>query len=84
MYQIDAGKIAIEQASDLFDKMINEKGLIFVNMLVVNEIKIDCPFFLPRRLIELEYFETDNSEIDEEYVRLTTEYADDIDFAFML
>lgn len=39
-------------------------------------------FFLPRRLIELEYFETDNSEIDEEYVRLTTEYADDIDFAF--
>lgn len=45
LYQIDAGKIAIEQASDLFDKLINEKGFIFVNMLVVNEIKIDCPFF---------------------------------------
>lgn len=45
LYQIDGGKIAIEQSSDLFDKLISEKGLIFVNMLVVNEIQIDCPFF---------------------------------------
>ncbi|SJZ37901.1 hypothetical protein [Garciella nitratireducens] len=38
------------------------------------------PFFIPRRLIDFEYFES--GEVDEEYTKLAKDYKNDIDFAF--
>lgn len=41
------------------------------------------PFFLPRKLVELEYLGGDADEpVDEEFEQLAESYLDDIDFAF--
>ena len=40
------------------------------------------PFFLPRRLIDLEYTKT--GEVDKEYSNLIDRYSDDVDFAFFV
>ena len=40
------------------------------------------PFFLPRRLIEFEYFS--NDEADQEYMEIAEPYQKDIDFAFFV
>lgn len=40
------------------------------------------PFFLPRRLIEFEYFSSD--EADQEYMEIAEPYQKDIDFAFFV
>ena len=40
------------------------------------------PFFLPRQLVEFEYFGNSEGEVDESYQALTEGYERDIDFAF--
>lgn len=40
------------------------------------------PFFLPRRLIDFEYFGGSSDSTDIEYDRLASQYHKDIDFAF--
>lgn len=40
------------------------------------------PFFLPRQLVEFEYFGNSEGEVDESYQALVEGYERDIDFAF--
>ncbi|HEN7389443.1 TPA: hypothetical protein U7J97_001177 [Streptococcus agalactiae] len=40
------------------------------------------PFFLPRRLVELEYLGGSEDNTDYEYIELAKQYEKDIDFAF--
>lgn len=45
LYTLEGGRVSPQQASDVYDKVLNEKGYPFVNMLIVGTIQRDCPFF---------------------------------------
>lgn len=45
LYSVDGGRIPAVQGSNIFDEVLKTKGYVFVNMLVINTIQRDCPFF---------------------------------------
>ena len=45
LYAVEGGRIPVRQGSAVFEGVLNEKGFAFINMLVINTIQRDCPFF---------------------------------------
>lgn len=45
IYVLDGGRISPEGGEKIFEALLNEKGYVFVNMLVIVKIQEDCPFF---------------------------------------
>lgn len=45
LYKVDGGKVSPQQAMKIYEALLENKGYVFVNMLVVNQIMEDCGFF---------------------------------------
>ncbi|QBX17856.1 hypothetical protein [Streptococcus parauberis] len=45
LYAFEGGRVAPAQGAMIFDELLNTKGFVYLNMLVISTIQRDCPFF---------------------------------------
>ena len=45
LYAEDGGKVPQVQGVKIYEALLHSKGYVFVNMLVIETIQRDCPFF---------------------------------------
>ncbi|WP_233456971.1 hypothetical protein [Blautia producta] len=65
------------------DKLIEESGYLAVNEAVVTAIQRDCPFFIPSRLVDFEYFGGDEKKTAN-MRKMAKDYQKEIDFCLFL
>lgn len=44
LYKTEGGKVSAEHSEKIFEAMLNAKGYVYVNMLIIVTIQEDCPF----------------------------------------